>query len=126
MYKEIPADKKIVDFKLDDGLKTSKQIASIDSIPKYNINALVPNISVEQMMDLCLDEIYETLKKEKVGMLVDLVDKVIQEMDIIPIFTYRQISKRMNVDRRFEIFQSQVCSLKGTNPVELIEKKLRR
>ena len=126
MYKEIPADKKIVDFKLDDGSKTSKQITSIDSIPKYNINALVPNISVEQMVDLCLDEIYETIKKEKVGMVVDLVDKVIQEMDIIPIFTYRQISKRIDVDGRFEIFQSQVCSLKGTNPVELIEKKLRR
>ena len=78
------------------------------------------------MVDLCLDEIYETIKKEKVGMVVDLVDKVIQEMDIIPIFTYRQISKRIDVDGRFEIFQSQVCSLKGTNPVELIEKILRR
>ena len=118
--------KRLLILKLDDGSKTSKQITSIDSIPKHNINALVPNISAEQMMDLCLDGIYETIKKEKVAMLVDLVDKVIQEMDLIPIFTYGQISKQMEIDGRFEIFQSQVCSLKGTNPVELIEKKLRR
>ena len=60
----------------------------------------MPKITIEQMMDLCLDEIYDIIKKEKVGMLVDLADKVIQEMDIIPIFTYRQISKRMGIDGR--------------------------
>jgi hypothetical protein len=126
MYKEFPADKKIVNFTLDDGSKISKQITSIDSIPKHNMNGLTPNITIEQMMDLCLDEIYKTIKKEKVGMLVDLVDEVIQGMDIIPMFTYKQISKRMEIDGRFEIFQNQICSLKVTNPVELIEKKLRR
>ena len=126
LYKEIPADKKIVSFTLDDGSKTSKQITSIDSLPKYNLNGLTPNITKEQMMELCLDEIYKIIKKEKVGMLVDMVDKVIQEMDIIPTFTYREISKQIEIDGRFELFQSQICSLKGTNPIELIEKKLKR
>jgi hypothetical protein len=125
MYKEIPADKTEFNFTLDDGTKTSRQIISIDSIPKHNLNGHTPNISIDQMMDLCLDEIHKILEKEEVGMLVDLVDKVIQEMDIIPIFTYGQISKRMEIDSRFEIFRSQICSVKGTNPVELIEKKLR-
>jgi hypothetical protein len=81
---------------------------------------------MEQMMDLCLDEIYKIVVSEKVGMLVDLVDKVVKEMDIVPLFTYRNISKRMKNDGRFEIFQSQIFSLKGTDPVKLIEKKLRQ
>jgi hypothetical protein len=63
---------------------------------------------MEQMMDLCLDEIYKIVVSEKVGMLVDLVDKVVKEMDIVPLFTYRNISKRMKNDGRFEIFQSQI------------------
>jgi hypothetical protein len=126
MYKEIPADKKTVNFTLDDGSITSKAITSIDSIPKHNKNGLIPNITVEQIMDLCLDEINEIIKNEKAGMIVNLVDSLIKEMDIIPTFTYRQISERMKNDGRFEIFQSQICSLKGTDPVELIEKKLRQ
>ena len=126
MYNEIPADKKIVNFTLDDGSKTSEQITSINSTPRHNINGLTPNITIEKMMDLCLDEIYKIIKKEKAGMLVDLVDRVIKEMDIIPTFTYKQISERMKNDGRFEIFRSQICSLKGTNPVELIERKLRQ
>jgi hypothetical protein len=126
MYHEIPADKKIVNFTLEDRSKTLKQITSIDSIPKYNVNGLTPDITDEQMMDLCLDEIYSIILTAKVGMLLDLVDKVVNDMDIVPTFTYRQISERMNNDGRFEIFQSQICSLKGTDPVELIEGKLRQ
>jgi hypothetical protein len=125
MYEEISPNKKIVRFTLDDGSETYKQITSIDAIPKHNLKGLSPNVTKETMMDLCLDEIYNIIVNEKVGMLLDLVDKVIKEMDIIPGFTYREISKRMETDGRFEIFQSQICSLKGTDPVELISKKLK-
>jgi hypothetical protein len=125
MYKEISSEKVNVKLTLDDNSKVSKQITSINSIPKHNLNGLTPNITIEQMMDLCIDEIYKIIRIEQVGMLVDLVDKVVKEMDIVPLFTYRNISERMKKDGRFEIFQSQICILKGTDPVELIEKKLR-
>ena len=55
---------------------------------------------------------------------LDLVNKVIFDMDIVPIFTYREIAKRIESDSRFSIFQMQVCSLKGTDPVSLMADKL--
>jgi len=125
VYEETFPKNIMASFTMDNGSKISKLITSIESIPKHNLNGLTPNITTEQMIDLCLDEVYRIINKEKVGMLLDLVDKVIQEMDIIPTFTYKQISERMEIDGRFEIFQSQICSLKGTDPVELIAKKLK-
>ncbi|MBU2524536.1 SEC-C domain-containing protein [Patescibacteria group bacterium] len=125
VYKETLPNKKMASFTLDNGTKISKLITSINSIPRHNLNALTPDITSEQMLDLCLDEIYKIISREEVGMLIDLVDKVIQEMDIKPTFTYKQISERMETDGRFEIYQSQICSLKGTDPVELIAKKLK-
>ncbi len=75
-------------------------------------------------MDLCLDEIHAILESENVGMAHDLVDKVILNMDIIPTFTYRQITQRMISDGRFEVIHNQICSLKGTDPLELMAEKL--
>jgi hypothetical protein len=123
LYKEIKPEKKLVNFILDDGSRVSRLITSIDSIPKHNENGLTPDVPTEQMMDICLDEIYKIIKDEKVGMLPDLVDKVIQQMDIVPSFTYRKISDRMESDGRFEIYQKQICSLKGTDPVKLMVDK---
>ncbi len=124
-YVETRPSKINASFTMENGSQVSTKITSINSIPKHNINGLTPNITTEQMIDLCLDEIYKIINKEKVGMLLDLVDKVINEMDIIPTFTYKQISERMENDGRFEIYQSQICSLQGTDPVELIAKKLK-
>ncbi|MFQ5825477.1 MAG: hypothetical protein ACE5JB_15665 [bacterium] len=73
-----------------------------------------------------MDEIYKIIGKEKVGMTHDLIDKVILDMDIIPTFTYRQISERMIEDGRFEVVHGQICSLKGTDPSELMAEKLHR
>ena len=54
----------------------------------------------------------------------DLVDKVILNMDIVPTFTYRQIAQRMLEDGRFEIVHGQICSLKGTDPTEMMAERL--
>ncbi|MDZ7260815.1 MAG: hypothetical protein ONB05_01665 [candidate division KSB1 bacterium] len=75
-------------------------------------------------MDLCLDEIHKILESEQVGMLVDLVNKVVQNMDIVPTFTYRQIAERMENDERFAIVEKQICSLQETDPVELMAERL--
>jgi hypothetical protein len=123
-FKESQSKKIIASFTMDDGSKKTGSITSIDSLPKHNLNGITPNITIEQMMDLCIDDIYKIIIDEKVGMLIDLVDKVILEMDIVPEFTYRQVAERIKADGRFEIFQSQICSLKGTDPVELIARKL--
>lgn len=124
-YEESNPKKIIASFTMDDGSKNTGLITSIDSIPKHNLNGLTPTITIEKMMDLCIDEVYKIITDEEVGMLLDLVDKVIREMDIVPGFTYRQVAERIKVDGRFEIFQSQICSLKGTNPVKLMAKKLK-
>ena len=124
-YEKIEPEKKVAYFTLDDGLTTSRVLSFIDSIPTHNKNGLEPDITAEQMMDLCLDEIHKIVTAKKVGMVHDLVDQVIREMDIVPTFTYRQIAERMLYDGRFEVYHYQICSLKGTNPVDLIVEKLR-
>lgn len=121
---EVQPHKIIADITLDDGSKTAIPVASFESIPTHNENGLTPDITPEEMIDLCLDEIYKILQQEKVGMMRDLVDLVIREMDIVPTFTYRQFGERMSKDGRFEVHLMQACSLKGTDPIELMVEKL--
>ena len=102
----------------------TKQITNMDSIPTHNVNGITPNITKDQMMDLCLDEIYKILKNEKVDMLVDLVNLVVLNMDIVPIFTYREIATQIEKDKRFSIYMMQICSLSGTDPLKLMVDKL--
>ena len=123
-YQKEKPDKKNAYFTVDSGSKISHKVTSIDSIPSHNKNGLTPNITPQQIMDLCLDEIHKILHIENVGMVHDLVDKVILDMDIIPTFTYREIAERIENDGRFEIFQSQICSLKGTDPISLMSEKI--
>jgi len=49
---------------------------------------------------------------------------VVQDLNIILNFTYREIGMQMENDGGFEVYQMQVCSLKETDPIELILEKL--
>lgn len=122
-YIEKPAKKKEVVFTVPGQQDIKRQITDLNAIPTHNENGLRPDIIKDQMMNLCLDEIYSILKKEKVGMLADLVNKVIYIMDIVPTFTYREIALQMENDERFSIYKMQICSLCGTDPLELIVDK---
>jgi hypothetical protein len=86
---------------------------------------LRPNITKEKMMDCCLDKIYTILKSEKVGMLADLVNTTVKNMNIVPTFTYRDIGNRMESDGRFEIIHMQICGLNGTDTISLMLEKLK-
>lgn len=119
-----PTLKKEAKFTLDDGSKIKHFARSVDSIPVHNHLGLRPNIPKEEMINLCVERIYTILKRDKVDMLVDLVDKTIEEMNIIPNLSYGDIGTYMEQDDRFEIYKMQVCSLKGTDPVKLIMEKL--
>ena len=121
---EVPAARKEVKFTMPGQEKITRQITNMDSIPTHNDNGNKPNITKDQMMDLCLDEIYNILKNEKVEMLVDLVNLVVHDMDIVPIFTYREIASRIENDNRFSIYMMQICSLSGTDPLKLMVDKL--
>jgi len=120
-YSETMAHRKTVYFTEP---RTSAQITSFDALPTHNRNGLQPEITSEQMMDLCLDEIHKLLVIERVGMTKDLVDAVLRAMDLVPTFTYRQIAQRMEQDDRFSVFKGQICSPKGTDPVTLMAEKL--
>ena len=89
--KESPA-KKMVDLTVDDVTQIPTSATAIDSVPTHNKNGLSPDITADQMMDLCLDEIAKLLASESVGTVHDLVDKVILAMDLIPTFTYREFA----------------------------------
>ena len=121
---EIPAKRKDVKFTMSGEDDVIMPIINMDSIPTHNENGIKPNITKDQMIDLCLDEIYKILKNEKVDMLVDLVNSVVHDMDIIPIFTYREIAKKIEKDNRFSIYMMQICSLSGTDPLELMTDKM--
>ena len=120
----VKAKRKMGYFTLPDGSKTSMPVIRFDSIPTHNKNGLTPDISSDQMMDLCLEEIYTIVKREDVGMLHDLVNGVLEKMDIVPTFTYKQISDRMANDGRFEVVYGHICGLKGTDPVDLMADRL--
>jgi|LGOV01.1.fsa_nt_gb hypothetical protein len=77
----------------------------------------------KEMINSCIETIHPILKIEKIGMLGDVVNKVVQDLNIILNFTYREIGMQMENDDRFEIYQMQVCSLKGIDPIELISSK---
>ena len=124
-FDKVAPQKKRAFFTRDDGSQISEIVIRIDSLPTHNKNGLVPDITPEQMMDLCLDEIFSILEKEKVGMHLDLVDKVLLDMDIIPSFTYQQISNRMRNDSRFHVMYEQICGLKGTDPLALMGERIR-
>ena len=123
-FTKIVPEKIDAQITMDDGSKVTRKVRSIDALPTHNKNGLSPSITPEQMIDLCLDEIYKILINEKVGMLADLTDKVVLDMDIIPTFTYRQISERMSNDSRFEIAKGHICGIKGFDPVGLLANKL--
>ena len=123
-YSQVNPSKVNAELTMDDGTTVTHAITALDSIPTHNKNGLQPDITPEQMMDLCLDEIYKVLQTEKVGMIHDFVDAVIKEMDIIPTFTYRQLATRMAQDGRFEVAYSQSCCLKGSDPIRLLTKKV--
>ncbi len=120
-YSEAAAPRKTIHFTEP---RASIPITTFDAIPTHNKNGLRPEITPEQMMDLCLDEIHKTLTHERVGATKDLVDAVLREMDVVPTFTYRQIAERMEQDDRFSVFNGQLCSLTGTDPVALMAEKL--
>ncbi len=111
-------------FTMEDGSKVTRSIRSINALPTHNQNGLSPSITAEQMMDLCLDEIIKILSDEKAGMLPDLADKVVLEMDIIPAFTYKQLAERMANDDRFKVANDYFCGLKGSDPVGLMLDRL--
>lgn len=125
-YEEVSAKKIKAMLTLDEeGTKENRELIAVDSIPTHNKNALKPSITKEQMMDLCLDEIYRALEINQVGMIVDLVNNAIEEMNIVPAFMYSEIVLRMQeVDNRFAVYHNQICSLKGTDPLQLIIDKL--
>jgi hypothetical protein len=121
---EVPAARKEVQFTMVGQDNVTRQITDLDSLPTHNQNGKKPNISKDQMIDLCVDEIYKILKTKKVEMLADLVKCVVHDMDIVPIFTYRDVGARIEKDRRFAIYMMQICSLSGTDPLELMADKL--
>ncbi len=121
---EVPARKKDVKFTMPGEENVIMPITNMDSIPTHNENGIKPNITKDQMIDLCLDEIYKIPKTEKVDMLADLVNSVVHDMDIVPIFTYREIATQIEIDKRFSIYMMQICSLSGTDPLELMTDKM--
>jgi len=110
--KIIPAVKKDATFSLDNDTTITRSIISTNSIPTHHQYGLRQNITKEQMMDFCLDEIHTILESEKVGMLADLVNRTVKNIGIVPTFTYREIANRIESDGRFEIIHMQICSLK--------------
>ena len=98
----------------------------VDSVPTHNSDGIKPDLTKEEIINSCIEVIHSIIKIEKVGMLRDLVDKVVQDLNITPNFTYREIGMQIKNDGRFEIYQMQVCSLKGTDPLELLVDKFER
>lgn len=121
-----PVLMKNVKLTIDDGFKTELFVPSVDSVPRHNYEGLRLSIPKEELISLCIERIHTILQAEKVGSLADLTNQVMEELNIVPNFTYREIGQETANDDRFETFQQQIYSLKGTDPIELLIEKLEK
>ena len=97
---------------------------SLDSIPTHNTNGLTPDITKKQMIALVLDEFFRILSTEQVGTLADMTNSIVAEMNIVPVFTYRDLGNVLEADSRFEHYCMQLICLAGNDPVEVYVDKM--
>jgi len=118
------AQRKTITLNLDDGSQVKRNVHSVDSIPTHNTKGLTPDITKKQMIALILDEFFRILSTQRVETLVDLTNRVIEDMNIVPDFTYRDIGNALDADSRFEHFCMQLVCLAGDDPVEVYVNKM--
>jgi hypothetical protein len=123
-WKTKQAQRKTVTLSLDDGGQQKRNVHSLDSIPTHNANGLTPDITKKQMIVLVLDEFFRILSTEQVGTLADLTNRIVAEMNIVPVFTYRDLGNALEADSRFEHYCMQLVCLAGNDPVEIYVDKM--
>lgn len=125
-------DRKVLDSeKIDakfnvNGVDSKRKISSLDSIPTHNQNGLISNITKSKEIQLLLDLAEIELKYRKVDMLADITNRLVEEMNIVPQFTYRDVGMAIDKDSRFEHCQMQVVSLSGTDPMDLLMNQMEK
>jgi len=123
-WKTKQALRKTATFSFDNGSQVKRNVHSLDSIPTHNTNGLTPDITKKQMISLILDGFFRILSTEQVGTLADLTNRIVAEMNIVPVFTYRDLGKALEADSRFEHYCMQLICLAGNDPVEVYVNKM--
>lgn len=123
-WKTKRAQQKTATFSLDDGSQVKRKIHLLDSVPTHNANGLTPDITKKQMIALVLDEFFRILSTEQVGTLSDMTNRIVAEMNIVPVFTYRDLGNALEADSRFEHYCMQLVCLAGNDPVEVFVDKM--
>jgi len=123
-WKTKQAQRKTVTFSLDDGSQLKHKVHSLDSIPTHNTNGFTPDITKKQMIALVLDEFFRILSAEQVGTLADMTNRIVAEMNIVPVFTYRDLGNVLEADSRFEHYCMQLVCLAGNDPVKVYVDKM--
>jgi len=118
------AQQKMAAFSLDDGSRQKRSVHSLDSIPTHNAKGLTPDITKKQMIALVLDELFRILSAEQVGTLADMTNRIVAELNIVPVFTYRDLGNALETDSRFEHYCMQLVCLAGNDPVEVYIDKM--
>ena len=111
-------------FSLDDGSQVKRSVCSLDSIPTHNTNGVAPEITKKQMIALVLDEFFRVLSSEQVGTLAEMTSRIVAEMNIVPVFTYRDLGNALETDPRFEHYCMQLVCLAGSDPVAMFADKM--
>ena len=76
------------------------------------------------MIGLVLDEFFRILSNEQVGTLAEMTNRIVAEMNIAPVFTYRDLGNALEADPRFEHYCMQLVCLAGNDPVEVYVEKM--
>ena len=116
--------RKIVTFSFDDGSQVKRSVHSLDSIPTHNAEGLAPDLTQRQMIALVLDEFLRILGTEQAGTLADLTNRIVAEMNIVPVFTYRDLGDALEKHPRFEHHCMQLVCLAGDDPVKVYVDKM--
>ena len=123
-WKRKQAQRKTITLNLNEGSQVKRNVHSLDSIPTHNTKGLTPDITKKQMIALVLDEFFRILSTQQVETLVDMTNRVVEDMNIVPVFTYRDIGNALDADSRFEHYCMQLVCLAGDDPVEVYVDKM--
>lgn len=108
-----------------DGVNTKHKVTSLDSIPIHNKNGLISNVKKSKEIELFLDLAEIDLKHRNVDMLADITNRLVEEMNIVPQFTYRDIGQAIENDSRFQHYKMQIVCLAGNDPLELFVNQMK-
>ncbi|MBM4467625.1 MAG: hypothetical protein FJ014_19075 [Chloroflexi bacterium] len=115
-------------FTVDEqGTVVEREVASAQAVPGWGEADVPKGLTVEAMLARSLDIALGLLYHERVLMLKDLVDRVVEVWKVQANYTYDQFRQAADRDPRFQVLHGQIIALaEEPDPLGLLMDRLER